>query len=102
VKKRLQENRYARSSARIQETYTEDFPCLLRVGGNAKRKEQSAKPMTSFFMSFSRFLPFALCPMRFAVFHRITLFDRANTLGRIVRPICLGAYDESIPPRSFV
>ena len=38
-----------RSSAIIQETYAEDFPCLLRVGGDAKRKKStapSAKPMT--------------------------------------------------------
>ena len=31
------------ASASIQEPYAEDFPCLLRLGGNAKRKEQSAK-----------------------------------------------------------
>ena len=39
----------------IQETYAEDFPCLLRVGGNSKaqrawRKEQTR--MILFFMSF--------------------------------------------------
>ena len=31
---RLQEDRDTRSSAIIQETYAEDFPCLLRVGGS--------------------------------------------------------------------
>ena len=31
------------SSAIIQETYAGDFPCLLRLGGNAKRKEHGAK-----------------------------------------------------------
>ena len=30
---RLQEDRATGSSACIQETYAEDFPCLLRVGG---------------------------------------------------------------------
>jgi hypothetical protein len=27
----------------FQETYAGDFPCLLRFGGKAKRKEQRAK-----------------------------------------------------------
>jgi hypothetical protein len=31
------------SSAIIQETYAGDFPCLLRLSGNAKRKEHGAK-----------------------------------------------------------
>ena len=34
---------HTRSSACIQETDAEDFPCLLRVGGRAKRKEHGAK-----------------------------------------------------------
>ena len=33
---RLHEDRATRSSAFIQETYAEDFPCLLRVGGTRK------------------------------------------------------------------
>ena len=33
---RVHEDRATRSSACIQETYAEDFPCLLRVGGNRK------------------------------------------------------------------
>ena len=37
---RLQEDRATGSSAIIQETYAGDFPCLLRLDGNAKRKEQ--------------------------------------------------------------
>ncbi|HEY7217176.1 MAG TPA: hypothetical protein VH985_02195, partial [Candidatus Binatia bacterium] len=40
---RVQKDRATSSSAWIQETYVEDFPWLLRRGGNAKRKEQSAK-----------------------------------------------------------
>ena len=40
---RLHEDRATRSSACIQETYAEDFFCLLRVGGTAKRKEHGAK-----------------------------------------------------------
>jgi hypothetical protein len=48
---RLQEDRNTRSSAIIQETYAEDFSCLLRVGGNAKRKEQSAKRKAKEFFS---------------------------------------------------
>ena len=40
---RLHENRATRSSACIQETDAEDFPCLLRVDGTAKRKEHGAK-----------------------------------------------------------
>ena len=40
---RVHEDRATGSSACIQETYAEDFPCLLRVGGTAKRKEHGAK-----------------------------------------------------------
>jgi hypothetical protein len=66
VKKRLQENRHARSSACIQETNAEYFSCLLHLGGNAKRKEQSAKRKTNDFFSHrvSLFLLlFALCSL---------------------------------------
>src|SRR5262249_39614289 len=38
-----------RSSTRIQETYAGDFSCLLRLDGNVKRKEQSAKRKDSDF-----------------------------------------------------
>ena len=41
--KRLHEDRSTGSSGSIQETYAGDFSWLLRVSGNAKRKEQSAK-----------------------------------------------------------
>src|SRR5262249_20380919 len=37
------EDRATRSSASIQETYAEDFSRLLRVDGEAKRKEHGAK-----------------------------------------------------------
>ena len=40
---RVHEDRATRSSAIIQETYAEDFSCLLRLGGKAKRKEHGAK-----------------------------------------------------------
>jgi hypothetical protein len=41
---RVHEDRGTGSSALIEETYAGDFSGLLRVGGgNAKRKEQSAK-----------------------------------------------------------
>ena len=40
---RLHEDRATGSSACIQETYAEDFPCLLRIDGSAKRKEHGAK-----------------------------------------------------------
>ena len=40
---RVQEDRATRSSACIQETYAEDFPCLLRVDGTAKHKEHGAE-----------------------------------------------------------
>jgi hypothetical protein len=40
---RRHEDRAAGSSAWIQITYADDFPCLLRVGGRAKRKEHGAK-----------------------------------------------------------
>src|SRR5512134_1709645 len=55
----------------------------------AKRKDraQSVREMTFFLMSFLPFL--ALCSLRFAIFHRITLSALASTLGGIVRPICL-------------
>jgi hypothetical protein len=39
---RVQVNR-ASSRASIQNTDAEDFSCLLRVGGEAKRKERGAK-----------------------------------------------------------
>jgi hypothetical protein len=39
---RLHEARATGSSAWIQETDAEDFPCLLRVGGEAKSKEKKA------------------------------------------------------------
>ena len=45
---RLQEDRATGSSAIIQETYAEDFPCLLRVGGHAKRKEYGAQENCGF------------------------------------------------------
>ncbi len=66
MKKRLQENRYTRSCAPIQETYAGDFSCLLRVGGNAKRKEQSAKRKAKnvFLTGFSSPWP----PMRSSAF----------------------------------
>jgi hypothetical protein len=35
----VQENRAARSSAIIQETDAEDFPCLLRVGHSPTQRE---------------------------------------------------------------
>src|SRR4029077_20648721 len=40
---RVHEDRATGSSAIIQETHAGDFPWLLRVSGNTKRKEQSAK-----------------------------------------------------------
>jgi len=44
----LQEDRAARGSADIQETYAGDFHCLLRVNGTAKRKEHGAKRKTDY------------------------------------------------------
>ena len=38
---RLQEDRATRSSACIQETYAEDFPCLLRVGGEHSKQQRA-------------------------------------------------------------
>src|SRR4029453_18963581 len=40
---RVQEDRNTRSSTLIKETNAKDFPCLLRLGGRAKRREHSAK-----------------------------------------------------------
>jgi hypothetical protein len=39
---RVHEDRATGSSALIEETYAEDFPRLLRVGGTAERKERGA------------------------------------------------------------
>jgi hypothetical protein len=55
---RLNEYRHTRSSASIQETDAEDFPCLLRLGRPAKRKEQSANGKTSDFFSHECFPAF--------------------------------------------
>jgi hypothetical protein len=41
--KRLQEDRDTSSSAVIQKTDAEDFPCLLRVNRTTKRKEHGGK-----------------------------------------------------------
>src|SRR5439155_25191604 len=49
--KRLHEDRAAGSSAIIQESYAEDFPCLLRVGWKTKSREQSTDPKTKDFCS---------------------------------------------------
>ena len=40
LQERLHEDRHTSSSASIQETDAEDFPCLLRNGGRAWSKEQ--------------------------------------------------------------
>jgi hypothetical protein len=40
---RLQEDRDTGSRTIIQESYAEDFPCLLRLDGTAKRKEHGAQ-----------------------------------------------------------
>ena len=40
---RLHENRATRSSAWIQETYAEDFLCLLRLGGRNSKQEDSKR-----------------------------------------------------------
>jgi hypothetical protein len=45
----LHEDRATRSSAWIQVTYAGDFRRLLRGGGQAKRKEQSAKRKSKIF-----------------------------------------------------
>jgi len=45
------EDRAAGSSAIIQETYAEDFPCLLRVGWKTKSREQSTERKTKDFFS---------------------------------------------------
>ena len=43
---RLHENRATRSSACIQETDAEDFPCLLRLGGTSKAQRAWRKVRT--------------------------------------------------------
>jgi len=43
LSERIYEDRATGSSASIQVTYAENFPHLLRMSRNAKRKEQSAK-----------------------------------------------------------
>jgi hypothetical protein len=50
MSERLDEHRHTRSSTWIQETDAKDFPCLLRAGGQAKRKEHSTKQMTLSFL----------------------------------------------------
>ena len=40
---RLQEAALPEAVLTIQETYAEDFPCLLRSARNAKRKEHGSK-----------------------------------------------------------
>ena len=52
---RVHEDRATGSSACIQETYAEDFPCLLRVERNtqsAKSMAQRVRTVIFFFMSF--------------------------------------------------
>jgi hypothetical protein len=39
----VHQDRHTGKRAWIQETYAKDFPRLLRLGGKAKSKEQSAK-----------------------------------------------------------
>jgi hypothetical protein len=67
---RIDENRHTRRSAIIQETDAKDFSRLLRVGGNAKREEQSAKGKANASFKhggfpFSHSLLFAPCTLRF-------------------------------------
>jgi hypothetical protein len=65
----LREDRDTGRSAIIQETYAEDFSCLLRLGRKAKRKERGAKRKTKEFVShffLRRFLPApCFCPLLF-------------------------------------
>jgi hypothetical protein len=52
---RLHQDRATRGIAWIQEAYTGDFPCLLRLGADvqsAKSMAQSARVMMPFFMNF--------------------------------------------------
>ena len=51
---RLQEDRATRSSAWIQETYAEDFPCLLRVGHRPAQREvrQRRQKPSAFYFGF--------------------------------------------------
>ena len=80
LSKRLHEDRATGSSAWIQETYAEDFPCLLRVGKrNSKNKELPAdQRVILLFIIF--FLASCLTP--FASFHLITLSARCQHLRR--------------------
>ena len=85
--KRLQEDRATRSSAYIQETYAGDFSCLLRLSGNAKRKEQSAKRKTNdfFLHQFSPETPADRSPLISIsdLCHLMTRSARASTFGGI-------------------
>src|SRR5262249_48542830 len=82
---RLQADRATGSSGILQETYAGDFPCLLRLGGNAKRTEHGGKDKDSDF-----FLHAALLTRPSS--HLITLFALASTSGGIVRRICFAAF----------
>ena len=69
----------------------EDFPCLLRAGGQAKRKEHSAKSQDrDFFLHvfFSVSDPLVTRHLTLAPSHLISLLARASTSGGIVTPIC--------------
>ena len=82
-------DRHAGSSACVQETYAANFSCLLRAGGNAKRKEPSAKRKDKDFLSHE-FPPQcfeAPCSLPLAPCYLITRSARASTFGGIVRPI---------------
>ena len=85
---RLHEDRATSSSAIIQETYPGDFCLLLRIGGQAKREEQSAKSKDGY--CFLHVFFFCLDPLvtrhlTLAPPHLITLSARNSTDCGIVR-----------------
>ena len=69
-----------------------NFRWLLRLGGQAKRKEQSAKSKDRdyFLHVFSALSHHSTLYTRPSS-HLITLSARASTFGGIVRPICFAA-----------
>ena len=77
--KRLQEDRDTGSSAIIQETYAEDFPCLLRLGRKQlRRKEHGAKSKDRDFFLHAFSLPRSTC--------HSTLDTRPFSLDHPIRP----------------
>src|SRR5262245_34438581 len=83
--KRTYEGRAAGSGAIEQENDSEDFPCLLRGGSNAQRKEHGKKDEAGDEIGYSVHLPRNLLPLWTTCLGFICA-DRCDAFGSNLKP----------------